>query len=375
MARSRSVSARCYSSRPRFVLAAMAVAATTVLVAAGCSSSGSSSSSGSTTGSSSTAPVAVTIALPAPDSDIAQALVAIAQNAGLFTKYGVNAKLIVADGGSAAQQLVVAGSAEFATGSVEAALVATTQGYSMLTPIRLYSGLNASMVVSQAFVQQAAKSGITPNSPVADRLKALNGSTLACPSVSSPFTVALNDSLSTVGASAKLSYVGTEEQVAVFARHSVEGEMMSSPDAEQGIEEGGGMVWISGPGGQFPGYSANYFSAPLTVSASFYQKNPQAVTRVAAALIAASDMVKNDQAAAKAIMRKLNPDLSDALFNQVWQSNEVALTNPVPTAPDIAQVIAKFSGPGSAQVKKIDPSTMLGAAIQSQAQAMVAKQS
>jgi ABC-type nitrate/sulfonate/bicarbonate transport system substrate-binding protein len=315
------------------------------------------------------------MALPASDADIAQALVAIAQEAGLFTKYGINAKLIVADGGSAAQQLVVAGSAEFATGSVEAALVADTEGYSMLTPIRLYAGLNASLVVSQAFVQQAAKSGVTPSSSVAARLKVLNGSTLACPSVSSPFTVALNDSLSTVGASAKLSYVGTEEQVAVFARHSVQGEMMSSPDAELGIQEGGGQVWISGPKGQFPGYTGNYFSAPLTVSAAFYKKDPQAVVRVAAALIAASNMVKNDQAAAEQIMRKLNPSLSDAIFDQVWQSNEPALTNPVPTAADVGLVIQKFSGPGAAQVKKINPAAVLGAQIQSQALAMVAKQS
>jgi ABC-type nitrate/sulfonate/bicarbonate transport system substrate-binding protein len=374
MPRSRSVLAWLPNlSRRRLAFTATALMTVTALAAAGCSSASSSSSTGATAGSSSSAPIKVTIALPS--TSIAQALIFIAQDGGLFTKYGIDATLIVADGGSAAQQLVIAGSADFATGAVEPALVSTTEGHPMLTPIRLYSGFNSSLVISQALAAKAAKMGITTTSPVLDRLKVLSGTTVESSDPTAPSAVAIRYGLSLAGVTAKLTYVGTEQQLAVFLRHDVDAAMEASPNTEEAVQQGDGVLWINGPAGQFPGYSTNYFTAPLAVSTSFYQTNPTAVIRVAAALIAASDMVKNDQAAAKAIVRKRYTSLSDAIFNQMWQANELAFTNPVPTAADIAVNIKNYSGSNAAQVKQLNPASILGSAIASKAEALVAQQS
>jgi ABC-type nitrate/sulfonate/bicarbonate transport system substrate-binding protein len=361
------------SGRNRFAFIATALIAVAALAAAGCSSSGSSSSSGSAAGSSSSAPIKISIALPA--TSIAQSLIFIAQDAGLFKKYGISANLIVADGGSAAQQLVIAGSAQFANGAVEPALVATTQGHPMLTPIAGYAGFNSSLVISKALADKAAQSGITVTSPVTDRFKILDGTTVASSDPTAPSAVALRDGLSQAGVTAKITYVGTTGMLTVFLRHDVDAAMEASPNTEAAVAQGGGVVWVNGPKDEFPGFGSNYFTAPLAVSASYYQSNPNAVIRTAAALIAASDMVKNDQPAAEAIVRKHFANLSDAIFDQMWQANEVAFTNPLPTTADIANIIKNYSGADAAQVKQLNPASILGADIQSKAEALVSQQS
>jgi ABC-type nitrate/sulfonate/bicarbonate transport system substrate-binding protein len=245
----------------------------------------------------------------------------------------------------------------------------------MLTPIRLYAGFNSSLVVSKSLADKAAQSGITTSSPVTDRLKVLNGTTVESSDPTAPSAVAIRYGLNQAGANAKLTYVGTEQQLAVFLRHDVDAAMEASPNTEEAVAQGAGVLWINGPKGEFPGYGPNYFTAPLAVSTSFYQSSPQAVIRVAAALIAASDMVKNDQSAAEAIVRKRYPSLSDHIFDQMWQANEVAFTKPIPTAADIAVNIKNYSGSNAAQVKQLNPANILGADIQSKAEALVAQQS
>jgi NitT/TauT family transport system substrate-binding protein len=91
--------------RPRRLLASLALLAAGAVLVSACGSSGSSSSGGSS--DSSSAPVSVTIAQasPVPDHEVPT----VTEDAGIFKKYGINAKVTLLTTGSEQMGALVSG--------------------------------------------------------------------------------------------------------------------------------------------------------------------------------------------------------------------------------------------------------------------------
>ena len=277
------------------------------------------------TGSAQT-PAKLSIALSS--FSIAQALSFIAHDAGFFKKENLDVTLVDARSGAGAIQAALSGSVELATGALDSTLNASAQGKLVYVPLRLYSGQPGYLVLTKKF---ASSTKVDPGAPIAVRLKALKGATVASPSQSSTFTTMVKQAAASANVPVTMTYIASDAMVAALSTGNVDGVIVSSPFAERAVLQGAGVVWVDGPKGEFPGTEADDFVVPLSVPAPYYAANRDTVERVIRAYIGASEFVKsNPQAAAKSIRHRF-AGLDDALFNQVWEGNLPAWTNVVPS--------------------------------------------
>lgn len=287
---------------------------------------------------------------------VGQALNFATLDGGFFDKQNLKVQLLNSKTGSAAVQAVISGDADFASANLETALNSTAQGRKLFVPLRLLSGQPGSLVVSKAFVE---RSGVSPDAPVDQRLKALSGATLASQSPDTSYTALLKNSLGGLGLQPDLTFIASETMPAVLANGQIDGFVASSPFTDQSVSRGDGIVWINGPKGEWPGTTADDFIVPLVVSEQKVQDDPELVTRVIAAYLAASNFVKTQPDAARDLVAKRFPDQDAALFNTIWQSNQDEFVKPIPTAADIARSQSTITGDFAQKVQAIDPSTML----------------
>ena len=310
-------------------------------------------------------PIKVGIALSS--FSIAQGLSFIAQDGGFFKKEGLDVTLIDARTGAGAIQAALSGNVQLATGSLDSTLNATAQGKLVHVPLRLYSGQPGYLVISKKF---ADASKVSANAPIAERLKALNGATLASPSQSSTYTVMLKQATDAAGVKATITFVASEGMVAALSTNNVDGVIVSSPYAEMAVAQGN-VLWVDGPKGEFPGTQADDFVVPLSVPDPFWKENRDAVERVIRAYIAASDFAKNNPSEAAKAIRGRFPNQDDALFALVWQRNLPAFTNVIPSVAALKRTLNQAAGSNAAKIKALDPEGMLLSDVVAKARAQV----
>ena len=182
-------------------------------------------------------------------NSFATAPLKIANEMGLFERHGLKAKLIVMDSGNLAASALISKSVDFTTvGSSELAL-AQGRGQKMVSIANVYGPFSGSLVLSKDTV---AKLGVSPTAPVAERLKALNGIIIGTPSATSTYTLALKGSADSVGTSVRFTYIGQPAMVAALESGAIQGFIAGAPFWARPVVSGSGVLWLSGPKGEFP---------------------------------------------------------------------------------------------------------------------------
>jgi ABC-type nitrate/sulfonate/bicarbonate transport system substrate-binding protein len=310
---------------------ALAGGAGAVLVAAlaACSSGSSSGSSGSAAaGGSGGAKSLGTVTLAMGSKSANMSLGFIAAEDGLFKQNGLNVKLVYAGTGALATAALVSGSAQFAMGGGQGFFTAQASGQHLYMLAKGGSGLGTQLVLTPA---AAKKTGLTSSSTTAEKVKALNGLTIASASASSSWTAQANKAAATQGAKIKWTYIAETALAAAMKRGNIDGLVAAPPWTTQVLFNKTADMWLNGPAGSFPGgFAVPSYGDPLVATTKAYTTAHPAVVRAfTKSIMAASELVNSNPTKAAAYVKQVAyPTMSQSEFQQVWAATLPLLHTP-----------------------------------------------
>jgi ABC-type nitrate/sulfonate/bicarbonate transport system substrate-binding protein len=282
----------------------------------------------------------------------------IAKEMGLFGKHGIEAKVTPADTGSVASAALISGAVDFVTTGPSDVVSAQGRGQKVVALTSGYRGFAATLVLSKA---AAEKVRVSPTAPVAERLKALDGLTIATTSAGSTFAVGPKSAVEGVGAKMNFTYMAQPAMVAALRAGVVDGFIAAAPYYLAPVANGTGVIWIQGSKGEWPAKSAPVNSVVVIVKREFADANPDLMKRVVAVFGDFWKAMDDRPADVKAAMAKLWPDLDAKTLDLVFASEAGGFKAKPLTVEDMAQEIAfmKLGGVNLPQMDQLDPAAML----------------
>ena len=281
------------------------------------------------------------VTLAMSSASIPGATARIADELGLFSKHGIEATIRAMDNGSMATSALVSGSVDFITDGASDMILAQARGQQVVALTTTYHGPAAVLVLSNS---AAARAGVAPNASIHDRLKALNGITIASPSATSPFTVSIRSSAETAGAKINLTYMTQPSMVAALQTGAIDGFMASAPFYVAPPRGGFGVIWINGPKGEFPVAPAN--STLLLTMRDVAAAHPELVDRLIAVFLDFGREVAAHPAAVKAAIARLNPTVDPATVDMVFDTEASGFAVGKLTVGEIDHDITFMKGSG-----------------------------
>jgi ABC-type nitrate/sulfonate/bicarbonate transport system substrate-binding protein len=296
-------------------LRVLAVLSILVLVVSACSRPGA------TAQQSEDGTIEVTLALSS--LTILLGLPLIAQDHGLFEKNGLKVNEVVANSASDAVNITLSGDANFVMTAAPAVFSLNADGQPMRFLANAYSGLAASVVMAP---DVARRTGVAPDAPIEDRLRALNGLHMSFASPSSGYLTVMQSALKLVGATMAPVFMEQASMPAALSQHKIDVLIASPPVSDVAVRDGG-VLWISGPRGDLP----DSVQPPMTTAAAamqtFIDANPEAAKRFVASLQDAADYIESDPDGAGALLQKRFPELDKDLFEASWEANKSAFSH------------------------------------------------
>jgi ABC-type nitrate/sulfonate/bicarbonate transport system substrate-binding protein len=347
-------------TRRRALVSGVGAAALALAVGA-CSSSGSSgSSSTSSSGPTPKSGSLTNVTLIIPSLSANQALGFIALKAGIFKKNGLNVKTVNAGTGALAVEALTGGSGQFVvTGSADL-FSAAKSGQHLYILAKASSGLSTQIVLTSAGVK---KTGLTASAPLAQRIKALNGLTIASPSAASSWTAQAAKAAATQGATIKFTYVQENSMAAAMQAGKIDGLVAAPPWSTEALYAKTGTLWLSGPAGTFPGgYAVSSYGDPLVATTKAYgDAHPQVAEDFAKSIVQAGALLKSEPTQAAAYVKQVAyPTMSEAEFNQVWAATKPLLLTPSLSLQSLKSTLA-LDGDSSLDATAMYPSKILSA--------------
>jgi sulfonate transport system substrate-binding protein len=247
----------------------------------------------------------------------------VAQDDGLFTKNGLKVDEVVANSASDAVNITLSGDADFVMTAAPAVFSLNGDGQAVQFLINAYSGLAASVVMDPAV---ARRTGVTPDSSIEDRLKALNGLHMSFASPSSGYLTVMQAAMKLVGGKIDPVFIEQASMPAALKQHKIDVLIASPPVSDIAVRDGG-TLWISGPKGDLP----ETVQPPMTTAAAatkrFIDANPEAAKRFVKSLQDAAKFIESDPDAAGKLLAKRFPELDKDLFDASWQANRTAFSH------------------------------------------------
>jgi ABC-type nitrate/sulfonate/bicarbonate transport system substrate-binding protein len=282
--------------------------------------------------------------------------VRIGEQAGLFEKNGLHPHIVVMESGNAAMAALIGGSVQFTVAGPGEVLAARARGQDVVIVANLYKGLAGSVVLSK---DVAATLPAQASAPLAERLKALNGLSIAVPSATSALLAPVRNAAEAAGAHIRFSYMSQPAMVAALASKAVQGIDASFPFAGKPIIDGTGVLWINGPGDELSQYSPASSSC-VQATAAFVKAHADTVQRLQQSVIDIASYVREHPAEAKQALAKGYSQLSPAEIDLSFSQQQKNWTKPFLDIDDIRHeiVLLKASAnlPG---LDAIDPASVL----------------
>ena len=293
-----------------------------------------------------------------PSKSLVAAPPRIAEEMGLFAKYQLTPKFTYIESTSATATALIAKSVEFATTGSTEVIAANARNQALVIVANHYNGLAGSLVLSKAVVD---KLGVSPDAPIADRLKALNDLSIASVSAVSSFTISYKGAAASVGATPRFAYMGVAAMGAALETGAVQGIIATAPFWALPVIKGTGVLWLSPPKGDLPAQFMPSTASLVATTKEFAQANPELVKKVGAVFDDLSEAVEKRPADVKAAIAKLYPELDAKTLDLVFSMEAKAFNGKRLTPDDIKHDIAyiKLSGSDFGPIDKVDPASTL----------------
>jgi ABC-type nitrate/sulfonate/bicarbonate transport system substrate-binding protein len=298
----------------------------------------------------------VTIALSS--NSFSTVVTKFAGRRGLFAKHGLDARLVTMDNANAAFAALIGGSAEVASSGAGEALAALSRGRETIAVANIYRGLSSVIVLDK---RVADKTSLTPESPIAERLKALDGVLLAAPNPTAIFGISIDLSVRSVGAELKMTYMGQGAMAAALESGAIQAYVAGTPYWVPPVSRGAAVVWIKPVAGELPDAFTPTSSGTLLMAKDFARANPALMESVRSVVDDVADFIRTDQEGAMAELAAIYPDLDGETirlgFANEWQN----WTRPVVTVEDVQHDIdfLKTAGQAFPGLDTIDPKALV----------------
>jgi ABC-type nitrate/sulfonate/bicarbonate transport system substrate-binding protein len=298
----------------------------------------------------------ITIGLSSSSLPIAPAR--IAKELGLFERQGLEPNFTVMESANAADAALIAGSVNVVVTGPTDVVIGQARGQKLVTIASAYSGFSAVLVLSKATVD---KLGVSPNAPVAERLKALDGLVIGSPSATSTYTFAVKPSAAAAGAKVNMTYLAQPGMLAALESGAIAGFIASAPFYTQPVLRGSGVIWISGPKGEFPPQFSPANAVTVNTRLDFAQSNPALIKRITVAMADFAKAVDERPNAVKSAIAKLFPNMDAQTLDLFFATESGSFKTKPITPQDMAREInfVKTSGVDLPQLDKLDPASLI----------------
>ncbi|WP_267214401.1 ABC transporter substrate-binding protein [Chelatococcus asaccharovorans] len=298
------------------------------------------------------------ISIPISSLSFGTAAIRIAKELGLFEKHGLNAKIIVMDNANSATTALISKSVEVVLSGPGELVAAQGRGQKVVAIANTYNGLSASLVLAK---DVAEKTGVSPNAPVAERLKALNGLIIGSTSATSSYTVSFKGAAEAVGANIRFTYMAQPAMVAALEKGAIQGFIAGAPFWGVPVVRDKAVLWLSGPKAELPPQNLPASSVSLQTMQDFATANPELMKSLAAVIADLGKAIEERPAEVKAAVAKLYPDVDAKTLDLLYASEAAAWKARPLTAADMAHEIAfvKSTGTSLPQIDSVDPASML----------------
>ena len=292
-------------------------------------------------------------------TSFATAAARIAAELGLFEAHGLDPDFIVMDSANAATTAMMSGSVEAAVSGPGEVIAAQARGQEVVAIANGYKGLAGSLVLSK---EAADGLGVAPDAPVADRLKALGGLTIASPSATGAYTIAFRSATEAAGAEeVSFVYMAQPAMLAALDSGSIDGFIGGAPFWAIPVIKGAGVLWVSGPKGELPPQSTSAIAASVQVMRDFAEANPEVIANLAAVFADLGTAIADRPAEVREVVARLYPDIDPATMDLLFQAESLAWQTGRLSAADMAHDIAflKASGIAIPGLDGLDPAAMI----------------
>ena len=268
------------------------------------------------------------IRLMSASFSVGHGLTLLAVDGGFFDRNGLEVELINGGGAANALAAVVSGSVDVYTGEPSAVYAASNQK-EMLMPIRSYSGSAISLTLAKSV---ADKAGLTVDSPIEDRLRILDGLTIATVAAGGS-TITLNRAAESVGATVENTYLEQASYVAALQSGKIDGFVGSPPFGQIAEAEGIGIDWIRGPLGEWPGNPDDYMQVGVGFTAELGRDKPDLAVKIIRGYLDAAEFIRTKPKEAKEILAPRFSELDPEIWDRVWTAatNAEVFSDPIPT--------------------------------------------
>ncbi len=286
----------------------------------------------------------------------------LAMEQGFFRDEGLDVELTTVGGGAISVAAVTSGSALLGFSGGPEAVDAARKG----SPIRIVatstSEFASNVIANKKWLETK---GVTRDSPLEQRVKALKGAKIAITSPGSSTDQLARFLLKKYGMNpdtdVELLALRTGPPIlAALKQGTADVVVLSPPTGEQAVAEGFGTVLINPLAGEVPEIKGHIFHIG-SASLRDIQQRPQLVKGAIKAIARAERMMRSDKANAKRVLQSHFKDLDPAVFDVAYENTAPAFpANPIPTRESIKVAFdftALFTGEpvGATYEQVVDP--------------------
>jgi ABC-type nitrate/sulfonate/bicarbonate transport system substrate-binding protein len=281
----------------------------------------------------------------------------IASELGLFEKHGLAAKFVVMDSSSAALTALISGSFKIINSGVPELIVAQSRGQKIVAIVNTYAGFATSLVLAKSVADKLA---VSPTAPLKDRLKALDGVIVASTSATAVGTVAFKGAAQAAGANVRFAYMAQSAMPAAIDSGAVQGFTSSAPYWAIPVSKGMGVLWLSGPKGEFPAEFTPGLTAQLQMTREYAEANPALIKNLLAVFADLTGMIDERPADVKAAVAKLYPELDPATLELLFATESLGWKGKPLTVKEMEHEVAIVKSTGVLpQVERVDAAAMV----------------
>jgi ABC-type nitrate/sulfonate/bicarbonate transport system substrate-binding protein len=222
----------------------------------------------------------------------------------------------------------------------------------------VYWGLAASIVLSK---EVADRTGVSPNAPARDRLKALDGLLIAVPSATSTYTNSFKGAAEALGAKMRFTFMAQPAMVAALESGAIQGYSAGAPFWGSQVARGKAVVWVSGPKGELPAENTPASITAFHALAPTAEANPALMKQVIDAYRDFSSILETAPDKVRGALATLYPDVEPATLDVLFKAEQGAWRYRQVTAAHMKQEIdfMRNSGASLPGLEKVDPAAMI----------------
>jgi ABC-type nitrate/sulfonate/bicarbonate transport system substrate-binding protein len=286
-----------------------------------------------------------------PSASLASSGLRIADSMGLFKNHGLRAEFVRLDNGSVATAALVSGSVDFALSGAGDLIAAQMGGQPVVAIANQYRGFGIYLVLSKPAAEALH---VPPEAPASERIQALNGLLIAGASPTFIGTLAMKATALAAGVTVRFTYMVQDNMPSALDSGTIQGFLGATPAWAVPVLRGTGVLWLSGPAGDFPTETSPGTSSLLLSRRDFAQSHTSLVDAMRSILADFGRKVAENPDEVKAAIARVYPTLDPQIIAMYFKNESAAWDAKPFTAKEMAREIRFLRNSGAAPAAALD---------------------